>query len=296
MDDWDVPGYTAVRELGAGAFGRVVLATRDADGRRVAVKCLTDAGRQEEFAEEARLLGAVRSRHVVRLVEYVDHAGDGGSSAIVMELLSGRTLKEVLAVRGALRPEAALMLFRAILRGLSDAHRAGVVHRDCKPSNMLVGERGSVTLVDFGVAGRVGEEAASIGTPAYMPPEQWQGMPASPAGDLYAATAVLFECLTGRRPYEGRYLMHLAAQHLHAPIPDEEVPEPLRHLIRRGLAKLPEDRPVDAAGFLAETESAARRAYGRLWERKGRAAFADAPARGRLRTRFLLTGHWALAA
>ncbi|MEO3782309.1 serine/threonine-protein kinase [Actinocorallia sp. B10E7] len=293
MDGWDVPGYTALRELGAGAFGRVVLATRDADGRRVAVKCLTDAGRREEFAEEARLLGAVRSRHVVRLVEYVDH---GGSPAIVMELLSGRTLKEVLAAQGALRPETALALFREILRGLSDAHRAGVVHRDCKPSNVLISERGAATLVDFGVAGRVGEEAASIGTPAYMPPEQWQGMPASPSGDLYAATAVLFECLTGHRPYQGRYLPHLAAQHLHAPIPDEEVPESLRHLVRRGLAKLPEDRPADAVGLLSDVESTARRAYGRFWDRRGRAAFAEVPTYGRLRTRFFPTGHWALAA
>ncbi len=291
MDGWDVPGYTAVRELGAGAFGRVVLATRDADGRRVAVKCLTDDERRGEFREEARLLGAVRSRHVARLVEYVE--GDG-PSAIVMELAAGRTLKEFLAERGALRPEAALTVLRGILRGLSDAHRAGVVHRDCKPSNVLVDERGGVTLVDFGIAGRVGEEAASVGTPAYMPPEQWQGMAASPAGDLYAATAVFFECLTGNRPYRGRYLPHLAAQHLHAPIPDEEAPEPLRLLIRQGLAKLPEDRPADAAGFLKDAESAARLAYGRFWGRRSRAAFTAAPVPGRLR--LFTTGPWELAA
>lgn len=295
MDGWDVPGYTALRELGAGAFGRVVLAVRDADGRRFAVKCPAGGGPRAGFAEEARLLGAVRSRHVVRFVEYVDRGADGGA-AIVMEAVSGRTLKEVLAAQGALRPEAALSVFRGILRALSDAHRAGVAHRDCKPGNVLVDERGAVTLVDFGVAGRIGADAASIGTPAYMPPEQWQGLPASPAGDLYAATAVFFECLTGHRPYRGDYLPNLAAQHMHAPVPDAEAPEPLRHLVRRGLAKRPEERPADAASFRADAEAAARRAYGRFWERKGRAALADAPACGRPLPRPLPDGPWALAA
>lgn len=294
MDGWDVPGYTALGELGTGAFGRVVLAERDADGRRVAVKCLTDGEHRAEFAEEARLLGAVRSRHVVGFIEYVDRFEDGGSAAIVMELLSGRTLKELLEERGALRPEAALLVFRGILRGLADAHRAGVVHRDCKPGNMLVDGRGAVTLVDFGSAGRVGKEIASAGTPAYMPPEQWQGMPASPAGDLYAATAVFFECLTGHRPYQGTYMMHLAAQHLHAPIPDEEAPAPLRHLVRQGLAKLPEDRPAGAESLLADVESVARGAYGRFWERKGRAALRGASVWGR--PRLSIANPWALAA
>ncbi|GAA3243883.1 serine/threonine-protein kinase [Actinocorallia longicatena] len=271
MDGWDIPGYTAVRELGAGAFGRVVLATRDADRRRVAVKSLLDHARRAEFGLEAQLLGAVRSRHVVRLLEYVENAR---AAAIVMELVPGRPLREVLAERGALRPEAALAVLAGALRGLADAHRAGIVHRDCKPDNVLLTERGQAKLLDFGIAVRAGTETASVGTPAYMPPEQWQAMPADPAGDLYAATAVFFECLTGERPYRSRAVMGLAAQHFQADIPAGEAPAPLRPLILRGLAKHAEDRPADAGAFLDELEFTARRAYGRSWERTGRADLA----------------------
>ncbi|GAB3658753.1 hypothetical protein GCM10027589_19490 [Actinocorallia lasiicapitis] len=267
MDCWDIPGYTAVRELGVGAFGRVVLATRDGDRRRVAVKCLTDRGRHAEFRREAQLLGAVRSRHVVRLLDYVEGA------AIVMEHADGRSLRAVLDEQGALAPEAALVLVKGALRALSDAHRAGVVHRDCKPDNMLVTERG-VKLVDFGIAARSGVETESVGTPAYMAPEQWQGLPATPADDLYSATAVLYECLTGDRPYRAREVVALAAQHFHAPVPVHGVPAPLRPLILRGLAKYADDRPASAARFLDELDTTARRAYGRSWERRGRNALS----------------------
>jgi eukaryotic-like serine/threonine-protein kinase len=279
MTVWAAPGYATVRELGTGAFGRVVQAQCTSTGRQVAVKYLHEHTLRPEFRAEARLLGAVRSPHVVRLVDYVESAH---GTAMVMDLVPGRTLKKILATGGPLTPEAALTVLKGSLRGLADAHRAGVVHRDYKPDNVLVTTDGMPTLVDFGIAVRAGTETSSIGTPAYMPPEQWQGLPASPAGDLYAATAVFFECLTGHRPFTARYLTQLAAQHLHAGIPAHLVPAPLRDLVLRGLAKHVEDRPAGAAAFEAELEFTARRAYGRAWERRGRAAFGSGRQRSML--------------
>ncbi|MEO5874430.1 MAG: serine/threonine-protein kinase [Streptosporangiaceae bacterium] len=269
---WTTPGYATVRELGTGAFGRVVQAQCRTTGRPVAVKYLHEHSLRAEFRAEARLLSALRSSHVVRLVDYVESAH---GTAIVMDLAPGRTLKSILADDGPLTPEAALTVFKGSLRGLADAHRAHVVHRDYKPDNVLVSTAGFPTLVDFGIAVRAGTETSSIGTPAYMPPEQWQGLPASAAGDLYAATAVFFECLTGRRPFTARSVLQLAAQHLHAPVPADLVPAPLGDLVLRGLAKHVGDRPVTAANFEAELEFVARRFYGPDWERRGRAYFAE---------------------
>lgn len=276
MKAWVVPGYTETRELGSGASGRVVLAVHDATGIPVAVKYLSDRLRRDpafvgEFRAEARLLGALHSPYVVQLYEYVE-APDG--AAIVMELVDGIALRAVLKQSGRTDPEAALVVLKGSLLGLAAAHRTGVVHRDYKPENVLVAADGSSKLVDFGIAADRGTTPGVAGTPAYMAPEQWQGRPASPAADVYAATATFFECLTGRKPYLGQNLAELALQHIEAPIPESEVPQPLRSLIRRGLAKRPEERPEDAEAFVAELEAAARAAYGPDWEERGQRKLA----------------------
>ncbi|MCD0448003.1 serine/threonine protein kinase [Actinocorallia sp. API 0066] len=275
MDDgWSVPGYTTLETLGEGAHGRVVAAVRERDGRHAAVKYLTDPDQRPAFAAEAGHLSSLRSRHVVGLLDYVE--ADRGA-ALVMDHVPGRTLKSLLAGCGSLPGEAALLVFRGALRALEDAHRAGIVHRDLKPGNLLVTDRGDVTLIDFGIAVTEGAETAPIGTPAYMPPEQWQALPAAPSWDLYAATAVLFECLTGVRPYPARYLAQLAAQHLHSPVPYADVPGPFQPLVAAGLAKEPQARPHSAAAFLRALDLTARRAYGRAWQRRARVALATAP-------------------
>ncbi|KOG11822.1 serine/threonine-protein kinase, partial [Streptomyces viridochromogenes] len=276
MSAWVIPGYTESRELGAGAGGRVVLATHDATGVPVAVKYLGERLRSDEafvrgFRSEARLLGTLDTPYVVGFYEYVE-APQG--AAIVMELVDGVALRALLAREGSTGPEAALVVLKGSLLGLAAAHRAGVVHRDYKPENVLVAADGSSKLVDFGIATGRDSRPGIAGTPAYMAPEQWNGAPASPAADVYAATATFFECLTGRKPFAGDNFAELALQHLEAPVPDGQAPEPLRPLIRRGLAKAPHERPENADAFVSELESVATAAYGPDWEERGRGRLA----------------------
>ncbi|MET7475980.1 serine/threonine-protein kinase [Streptomyces sp. NPDC005648] len=273
---WAVSGYTRVKELGSGASGRVVLATHDATGTHVAVKYLAeqlldDPAFREVFRAEARLLGELHSPHVVELYEYVESPR---GAAIVMELVDGVPLRKLLREHGATTPEAALVVLKGSLLGLAAAHTAGVVHRDYKPDNVLVAADGSSKLVDFGIAVPSGVAANASGTPTYMAPEQWTGGAAGPATDVYAATATFFECLTGTKPYPGQTLAELAVQHIEAPIPAELAPEPVRPLIRRGLAKTPEERPENAAVFVEELEAVATAAYGEEWEERGRRELA----------------------
>ncbi|MET9390524.1 serine/threonine-protein kinase [Streptomyces sp. NPDC006624] len=276
MNTWEVPGYTESLELGAGASGRVVLAVHEETGVPVAVKYLSESlrtrpGFVHDFRAEARLLGGLESPYVAGLYEYVE-SPDG--AAIVMELVDGVCLRALLRRDGPLDPEAALVVLKGSLLGLADAHRVGVVHRDYKPENVLVEPDGSSKLVDFGIAVDSGTSAGVAGTPSYMAPEQWTGAPASPAADVYAATATFFECLTGRKPYQGENLAELALQHVDAPVPAEEVPEAVRDLVRRGLAKDPAERPTRAEDLVTELEAAARAAYGPDWEERGRGRLA----------------------
>ncbi|MET9409075.1 serine/threonine-protein kinase [Streptomyces sp. NPDC002935] len=276
MSTWAVPGYTESRELGSGASGRVALAVHEETGLPVAVKYLSESLRTRpgfvlEFRAEARLLGGLRSQHVAGLYEYVE--GPEGA-AIVMELVDGVCLRALLAKDAPLTPEAALVLLKGSLLGLADAHRLGVVHRDYKPENVLVRPDGTSKLVDFGIAATDGTTAGIAGTPSYMAPEQWTGAPASPAADVYAATATFFECLTGHKPFTGENLAELALQHVDGAIPADEVPEPVRSLVHRGLAKSPEQRPAHAEDFVAELEATAGGAYGPDWEERGRGRLA----------------------
>ncbi|MFG2739642.1 serine/threonine-protein kinase [Streptomyces chartreusis] len=276
MSTWEVPGYSESLELGSGASGRVVLAVHEETGVAVAVKYLSEAlrtrpGFVHDFRAEARLLGGLESPYVTGLYEYVESTH---GAAIVMELVDGISLRTLLSRQGPLDPEAALVILKGSLLGLADAHRVGVVHRDYKPENVLVSPDGSSRLVDFGIAVDSGTSAGVAGTPSYMAPEQWTGAPASPAADVYAATATFFECLTGRKPYSGENFAELALQHVEAPIPADEAPEAVRGLVRRGLAKDPAERPAQAEEFVTELEAAAGAAYGTDWEERGRGRLA----------------------
>ncbi|MCG6493784.1 serine/threonine-protein kinase [Kitasatospora sp. A2-31] len=268
---WQLPEYRHVRELGAGAAGRVVLAHHDPTGTPVAIKYLHDAAGGAELRREAAVLARVDSPYVTRLYEYVEC---GPYAAIVMELIDGISLRALLRAEGATTPEAALVVLKGSLLGLAAAHAVGLVHRDYKPANVLVAANGTTKLVDFGIAVPSGDDRDVSGTPAYLAPEQWTGAPASPAADVYAATVTFFECLTGARPYTGGTLAELAVQHRESPVPDGLVPEAVRPLVRAGLAKEPGDRPVGAAEFVRLLEAAATAGYGRRWEERGRSDLA----------------------
>lgn len=278
---WRVPGYREVRELGRGAFGRVVLAERERDGALVAVKylageLLADAGFRLAFREEARLLADLASPYVVQLYAFMEEAGDPPGAAIVMEFVNGAALRRLLAEGEPLVPEAALSVLKGSLLGLAVAHRHGIVHRDYKPENVLVDTGGASKIADFGIAVRSGDAEAGIaGTPPYMAPEQFTGAAPSPASDVYAATAVFFECVTGHRPIEATdpgSVRSWAAAHRDGSVPAEEAPAPVRLLVLRGLSKDPARRPARAEDFADELERAAVAAYGASWEQRGQAA------------------------
>jgi eukaryotic-like serine/threonine-protein kinase len=275
---WDVPGYTEVKVLGSGGFGEVVLARHDGSGRLVAIKYLRsqllgDAGFAGLFRAEAAVLASLDDPNVVRLYEYVESAG---GAAIVMELIDGVSLRDILARQGKTTAEAALVVLQGSLLGLAAAHRRGVVHRDYKPENVLVDGAGVSKLTDFGIAARAGDSPVPAGTLMYAPPEQFGGSPATPASDVYAATATFYECLTGRPPFTGDTAERLLSQHLSQAVPLEPVPGPLRPLVTAGLAKDPGDRPSDGTALVAELRAVAGGAYGPGWEDRGRSALAAA--------------------
>ncbi|MFI9558691.1 serine/threonine-protein kinase [Nonomuraea endophytica] len=274
--EWSAPGYTEIRQLGTGGSGRVVLAEHDDTGVKVAIKYLAERLRQDpaalaRFQSEARLLTTLRDQHIATMWEYIQ---EPSGAAIVMELVNGVSLRALLRENGTTSPEAALVVLKGSLLGLARAHTIGLVHRDYKPENVIVREDGASKLVDFGIAVREGTAAHPEGTPPYMAPEMWAGGPASPATDVYAATAVFFECLTGHRPYRSTEPSVLGYQHLHAPIPVHDAPEPVRDLVTRGMAKHPDERPASAADFVAELEEAARAGYGEDWEERGKRRLA----------------------
>ncbi|MFB4310649.1 serine/threonine-protein kinase [Actinomadura sp. GTD37] len=267
-----LPGFVELAELGTGAQGEVVLARHESGGGPVAIKYLApallgDTAARSVFRHEAQMLKRVNNPHVARLFDYLESPW---GAAIILEAVPGRPLRKVLDEHeGALTAEAALATLKGSLLGLAAAHAVGVVHRDYKPGNVLVRDDGQSKLIDFGVAVLTGQGGDLAGTPRYMSPEQWAGGPATPATDLYAATCVFVECVTGKKPFGGTTLAELKSAHEQGLTSLENVPEPLRPLVRRGLAKSPSDRVSNAYEFVSELESVAVQVYGPDWERRG---------------------------
>jgi hypothetical protein len=277
-DIWTVPGFTHVCELGAGDAGRVVQAVDDFTQTAVAIKYLDERLRRDErfqsrFRAEARRLSQLEDPNLVQFFEYVEAPQ---ASAIVMELIHGVTLARLLQTQGPLGPTAALVVFGGSLMGLAAVHTAGIVHGGHRPANILIDESGNGKLTDVSIGVRASNDT---GNPAYTPPEQWAGEAPGPAGDVYAATAVFYECLTGRQPFQAKNSAALAKAHRTEAVAIEAVPEPLRGLVLAGLAKDPADRPASAEEFLGALDDAAVAAYGAAWEADGRRRLVDRAAR-----------------
>jgi hypothetical protein len=249
----------------SGAMGSVYRATDRQTGKTVAVKAL-DQGHpllRERFDREAETLAQLDHPNIVK---YIAHGTTGNDTLyLVMEWIDGETLRERLEQVGLSVGET-LQMARGILDALVAAHAHGVVHRDLKPSNLLLegGEAGRVKLVDFGVARRLVDEkkltekGASVGTPGYMAPEQVRShRPVDGRSDLFALGCILYEALTGRRPFAGDdlaevWLKIVLAQPASTRLLRPELPEPLHDLIHRLLEKEPDDRPADAATVARE--------------------------------------------
>ena len=212
---------------------------------------------------------SVDDEHCVRVIDIV-RAPE--RAALVTEYVEGASLRAVLARAGRLTGPQALDVIRGALLGLIAVHENGLVHGDVKPDNILVDRRGRSRLIDFGLAHAPGNAPGHAwpGSPAYMSPEQVRGDPVDARADIYACAAVLFELLTGVRPFTGPDARAVMRAHVDEPVPDPRSFEPslsdeLARVCRRGLAKHPGERYATAREFLAELEDAARRRYGAAW-------------------------------
>jgi serine/threonine-protein kinase len=256
--------YRLEDRLATGGMGDVWRAGDVLLGRTVAIKILLptlgeDPSFGTRFRSEARMLAALDHPGVVRVYDYGETTGpEGGPIAyLVMEYVDGQPLSHLLAERQRLGPADAMAIVAQAAQALHAAHRAGIVHRDVKPSNLLLKPDGAVMLVDFGVARSaaattsVTRTNAIVGTAMYMAPEQASGGRVSPATDIYALGAVAYHCLAGHPPFIGGSPLEIALRHVTEeppPLPDD-VPEPVRELVGRALAKDPAHRFADAASF-----------------------------------------------
>ncbi|MER7704583.1 protein kinase [Kitasatospora sp. NPDC097605] len=268
--------YRLEEWLGGGSMGDVWRAQDQVLDRRVAVKVLKPAlldeqGFAERFHDEARVMARLQHPGIVGVYDFgpgrgTDHVPSWGAppepaaqpvAYLVMELIEGEPLSTVMERRGPLTVPEALGLALDVLGALQAAHEAGIVHRDIKPANLMVRD-GHVVVTDFGIARpgcdpRLTVPGMVLGTAAYQAPEQASTNTVTASADLYALGVVLYECLAGRLPFEGETALELILKHLTDPVPPlpAEVPDPVRALVERALAKDPALRWPDAAAMAA---------------------------------------------
>ena len=261
--------YRIVRKLGAGGMADVYLAEDQELGRRVAIKILNDRHAHDEqfverFRREAKNAAGLSHPNIVSIY---DRGEAEGSYYIAMEYLEGRTLKELIVRNGPTPVPIAIDYARQILSAVSFAHRNGIVHRDIKPHNIVVGRDGRLKVTDFGIArsgaSQMTEAGSIIGTAQYLSPEQAKGAAVDRRSDIYSVGVVLYEMLTGEVPFSGETPVEIAMKHLSTvPSPPSErnskVPHELDAVVLRALAKEPEHRYQSAEEMDADLGRVAR--------------------------------------
>jgi eukaryotic-like serine/threonine-protein kinase len=247
--------YRLDERIAAGGVGQVWKATDLLLERAVAVKLLRPEYADhpetlERFRKEAKNAGALSNPHVAQVYDY-GPSGPDGSPYLVMEFVDGPSLADLLVV-DPIEPARALNVIAQAADGLASAHKAGVIHRDIKPGNILISSEGHVKVTDFGIAHAAGQVPVTgpglvMGTTQYMAPERIAGNPGTAASDLYALGIVLHECLTGVPPHDGTAAEVMAA-HLYMPLPPlpADVPPELDVLVDRLTTKDPAKRISDA--------------------------------------------------
>ncbi|MET9578230.1 Stk1 family PASTA domain-containing Ser/Thr kinase [Streptomyces massasporeus] len=227
-----------------------------------------DASFVERFIREAKSVARLAHPNVVQVF---DQGNDGSYVYLAMEYVAGCTLRDVLRERGALQPRAALDILEPVLAALGAAHRAGFVHRDMKPENVLIGDDGRVKVADFGLVRAVdtvtNTTGTVLGTVSYLAPEQIEDGTADPRVDVYACGVMLYEMLTGDKPHDGDSPAVILYKHLHEDVPPPSAAVPgmayeLDEMVASATARTPAVRPYDAVALLAQV----RDGRGRLSE------------------------------
>lgn len=261
--------YRILDRIARGGMSTVYSAVDERLDRLVAVKVMSaalsaDPSFTDRFSREAR--AAARLSHLNTVAVYdqgTDSTGGQRHVFLVMELVEGRTLRDLIRERGRLQPAEAVSIMEPVLSALAAAHRAGLVHRDVKPENILLSDEGVVKVADFGLARAVESDASAtrtglmMGTVAYCSPEQITRGRADQRSDVYAAGIVLFELLTGTPPFHGDSAMNIAYQHVHSRVPAPSsrvkgIPSEIDEIVVAATDSDPAGRPADAGALLAE--------------------------------------------
>ncbi len=262
--------YSVVRRIGGGGFGAVYLVEDVIVREELVLKVLSphlsmDENMIRRFVQELKYTRRITHPNVIRIYDLTDI---GGAHAISMEYFSAQDLGRILKEQGPLPAARALKVATQVCEGLHAAHDKGVIHRDIKPPNILVGDGDLTKIVDFGLAS-VGAGAGSrltksgilVGTPEYISPEQITGGEVDGRSDLYSFGVVMYEMLSGQQPFSGNNAVNILFQHLDGEVPRlrdlvPTLPEPVEQLVQRAMAKDPNDRPASAQELLSMIRAA----------------------------------------
>jgi serine/threonine-protein kinase len=266
--------YTLIERIATGGMGEVWRGVDQLLGRPVAIKMLAamHAGDEQfraRFRAEARYASSLSHPGITRVYDYGEHSPLGGPY-LVMELVDGQPLSEILERYGRLDPYVVLDIVAQSGRALDTAHRAGIVHRDIKPGNLLIMADGTTKITDFGIAKANVQDLSLtatgivMGTALYVSPEQATGAPLAGSSDVYSLGVVAYECLAGDPPFVADQPLAIAIMHKHDPVPPlpNDVPRPVADLVYAMLAKNPEDRP-ESARHVADRAEVIREARNR---------------------------------
>lgn len=285
--------YQLQKLIGRGGMGEVYQAYDADTDRIVALKVLPphlaqDTTFQERFRRESHAAAGVSNPHVVPIHGYGEI---DGRLYLDMRLIEGRNLGAMLTKTGKpLDPAFVVGMIEQVAEALDSAHRAGLIHRDVKPSNILIADNDFVYLIDFGLARTAGDSGmttagSTLGTLAYMAPERFDAGKIDPRSDVYALACVLYECLTGERPYPADSLEQQIAGHMVSPAPRASEKDPrlaaFDEVIAKGMAKKPSKR-YQSAGALAAAARAALAVPVRTTGRSGRHSAQRVPTRARV--------------
>ena len=270
--------YEVVSHIGQGGMADVFLAVDTILNRQVAIKILradlsTDAVSILRFEREAQAAAALAHPNIVEIYDVGDYKGH---HYIVMEYVTGKTLKQVIRSRGPLVNEEAVDIMKQLCSAISEAHSRGIIHRDIKPQNVIVKADGSIKILDFGIATAKGSMQLTqannvMGSVHYLAPELAKGEAASPQSDIYALGIVLYEMLAGDVPFKADQAVQIALKHMREPMPDvrlinASVPQSIANVITRATAKDPNNRYGSCREMLQDISTCLRPE--RLNERK----------------------------